>query len=203
MALADYLDGYEEFLDEHDRRALGLAAVPTQRMPQALTQRVVPAYYSAPTTGPTQQALVPAAAQYAPSMPVVLQPAPSRLRAALLPAGRAMAIPFAQTGPTVLNPGSTPIGPASAMPMAPLVMSVPSSNDTPTILQDPTSSTPSSSPSGSPSSYVPSGITSQSGAGPASPGGSSGSASGSAGVSSSTVGWLLLLAGGYWMYRNV
>jgi hypothetical protein len=177
--LADYLDGYDEFLDEHDRRALGLA--PMQIAPQRQQANV--------TRAPVQMFVAPQ--QYA------APPNPTRLRAALLPAGRAMAVPFAQSGATLLNPGSPVTGSPASMPMAPTMYSTPSSGDVPTIQPDPTGSTPSSAQQ--PQYLSTRTLTMQ----PQQPSGSSGSASGTSGIDASTFGWLALALGAYWMWKNV
>jgi len=174
-ALADYLD----FLDVNDRRALGIMVAPT----------------SANTSmrQPTQQYAAPGA------RPLVMQPAPTRLRAAVIPAGRAVTVPFGTRLPTLLNPGvpvaqSTGLTPSMVAPppMAPLPG--PGGAFAPA----PTSFLPGSSPSASTSSPSSAAPDQTPASAPATDGSS---ASGSSGQSSSTFGWLALAAGVFVMWR--
>lgn len=197
--LADYLDGYEEFFDAHDRRALGLA--PLAPAPQyANTTRAPQAFVAA--SAPLQRAvpmLVPGAQMYAqPAQYAAGAPNPVRLRAALIPTGRTLQIPFAQSGATILNPGDPVTGSPAAMPMAPTTYSVPTSGDAPAIVPDQTGSTPSSA---APQQYL---QTQQAQwTQPSGQDGGASSASGTSGISTSTFGWIALAVGAYWMWKNV
>lgn len=172
-ALADYLD----FLDVHDRNALGITS---------LVRPPAPATSYAPP--PVRYAAAPALTR------APLQPA-QRLVSAMIPAGRAVTIPFGASRPSLLNPG-VPVQDSTGLTPS-MVAAPPMTSPTQAPVQ-----TYSAAPNLGPTSYVPQGQGQDPGPPPGDPN-SGYSASGSSGLFSSEVGWLLLLAGGYLMYRSL
>lgn len=192
--IGDYLDGYREFLDEHDLRALGAPPVAVQRPSYAQTRAAMPF------------TVQPAQPQVAAGLTRPDSSTNQRLRAALIPAGRALVLPFGSTTPSALNPGA-PATRAIDMTQPPVAFapspaSDPSGTAPPQVI-DTSGATPGTAPVPGPASipmtyapgYVPQGQPTQQSSG--------GGAAGGSGTSGSPLGWLLLVVGGYWIYRNV
>lgn len=195
-ALADYLD----YLDVHDRNALGIAPA----MPVFVKALAPAAVHAAMMLPSASQTLAPAPVQYAgpPAGMVRSSAPPQRLVAAMIPAGRALTVPFGTSRPTLVNPGA----PADGSGLAPTMMAAPPNQ------QDPVQSLLAPAPN----TYVPASTGAGTSWSPndASAGGSSGSPDagppadaqqyqGASGRQGSSWGWLLLLAGGYYMWRSL
>lgn len=190
-ALADYLD----YLDVHDRNALGIApAVP------ALVKTLAPAAVHAAMMLPTaSQTLAPPPVQYAGQL---TRTAPTqRLVAAMIPAGRALTVPFGTSRPTLVNPGA----PADGSGLAPTMMAPPPNQQDVQSLLAPAPNTYVPASTGAGTSWSPNdasggGASSSPDAGPPA---DAQQYQGASGRQGSSWGWLLLIAGGYYMWRSL